>query len=264
MKTLWLLGSLGLGAGLMYFMDPERGAARRERVRGYGEEYGRQADAHWNAIRQTLGQQAPAALAQTSIPSGLRRGLEAARHFQGEDTRLPLGLCLLGSMGLGAGLAYLLEPQGGPQRRAKLCEYARAYWRTAPSTPARPQEPPRAWRVFQGQATPQVDAHTRKPAQPQAWYAEPADYEGAVLYSDPFVSREEAEAWARTQQERQPSWRIVQGRDTSRVDPHTRQSAQPQAWYAEPADANESAVLASEPFVTREEAQAWADTQGKR
>jgi len=41
-----------------------------------------------------------------------------------------------------------------------------------------------------------VDAHTRQPAQADAWYAEPDDYDGEVLYSDPFVTRAEAEAWS--------------------------------------------------------------------
>jgi hypothetical protein len=58
-----------------------------------------------------------------------------------------------------------------------------------------------AWRFFQGHDTQQVDAHTRKPAQAEAWYAEPDEYDGEVLYSDPFVTRAEAEAWAATKAE---------------------------------------------------------------
>jgi hypothetical protein len=60
-----------------------------------------------------------------------------------------------------------------------------------------------AWRVFQGHDTQQVDAHTRKPAQADAWYAEPDDDDGEVLYSDPFVTRAEAEAWAARQAEQE-------------------------------------------------------------
>jgi len=33
------------------------------------------------------------------------------------------------------------------------------------------------------------------------WYAEPDEYDGDVLYSDPFVTRAEAEAWAATKAE---------------------------------------------------------------
>ena len=78
-------------------------------------------------------------------------------------------------------------------------EHARAYWHTTATRPAPQQELRRAWRFYQGRETPRVDAHTRKPAQAEAWYAEPADYEGIVLYSEPFVTRDEAEAWALAQ-----------------------------------------------------------------
>ena len=44
-----------------------------------------------------------------------------------------------------------------------------------------------------------MDAHTRKPAQAEAWYAEPRAYDSPVLYSEPFVTRDEAEAWAEAQ-----------------------------------------------------------------
>ena len=64
-------------------------------------------------------------------------------------------------------------------------------WALAQDTQRRP------WRFYQGRDTQRVDAHTRKPAQAEAWYAEPADYESLVLYSEPFVTREEAEAWAK-------------------------------------------------------------------
>jgi hypothetical protein len=105
----------------------------------------------------------------------------------------------VGGVGLGAGLVALLEPQGGPQRRAWLREHARAYWPPTATRHAPQQELRRAWRFYQGRDTPRVDAHTRKPAQAEAWYAEPAEYEGIVLYSEPFVTRDEAEAWATAQ-----------------------------------------------------------------
>ena len=44
---------------------------------------------------------------------------------------MPLGLFLLGCVGLGAGLVYRLEPQEGPRRRALLRDKARAYWHQA-------------------------------------------------------------------------------------------------------------------------------------
>ena len=63
MKTLWWLGGLGLGAGLMYLLDAEKGAGRRDLVRGYVADSGRQAGALLDDTRRTLGRQAQAVLA---------------------------------------------------------------------------------------------------------------------------------------------------------------------------------------------------------
>ena len=43
-KTLMLLGGFGLGAGLMYLLDPERGERRRAQVRAPVQAYRRWAD----------------------------------------------------------------------------------------------------------------------------------------------------------------------------------------------------------------------------
>ena len=130
MKTLWLLGGLGLGAGLMYLLDPEKGVGRRDRVRGYVEDYGRQTGALLDDTRRTLGRQAQAVLATRSMPLRRPPGLGERLLTQAEALGLPVGLGLLGCVGLGVGLGSLLEPQGGPQRRAWLREKARTYWHT--------------------------------------------------------------------------------------------------------------------------------------
>jgi hypothetical protein len=200
MQTMWLLGGLGLGMGLMYLMDPEKGEGRRDVVRGHVVDYGRQTGDRLDDTRRTLGRQAQAVLARTRMPFRHQPGLGERLRTQAEEMGIPLGLCLLGGVGLGAGLVYLLEPQGGPQRRARLREKARAYWHLTETSPASQQELRRTWRFFQGHETQRVDAHTRKPAQALAWYAEPKDYDSNVLYSEPFVTREEAETWALAQE----------------------------------------------------------------
>jgi hypothetical protein len=128
MKTLWLLGGLGIGAGLMYLVDPEKGAGRRDAVRGQLAAYGRQTEDLLDETRRTLGRQAQAVLAKTHVPSRRQPGLGERLLTQAGQMGLPLGLCLLGCVGLGAGLVYWLEPNGGPQRRALLGDKARAYW----------------------------------------------------------------------------------------------------------------------------------------
>jgi hypothetical protein len=185
----------------MYLLDPEKGAERRDVVRGLVEDYGRQTGDFFDDTRRTVGRQARAALAsaRTRVPFRRQPGLGERLRTQAEERGLSLGLCLVGTVGLGVGLGYFLEPQGGPQRRARLYEKARAYWRPTRTRNAAQQEWRQAWRFFQGHETQRVDAHTRKPAQAQAWYAEPKDYDSHVLYSEPFVTREEAEAWAKAQ-----------------------------------------------------------------
>jgi hypothetical protein len=197
MKTLWLLGGLGLGAGLMYLLDLAKGDGRRERVRGYVVARGRRSGALWDDTRRTLGQQAQAVLATTRRPFRRQPGLGERLRTQAAQRGRTTGAVLVGGVGLAAGLVALLDPQGGPQRRAWLREKARAYWRDPSHAPQ--QELRRAWRFYQGRDTQRVDAHTRKPAQAEAWYVEPADYEGIVLYSEPFVTRDEAETWAQAQ-----------------------------------------------------------------
>jgi len=201
MQTMWLLGGLGLGAGLMYLLDPEKGAERRDVMRGQVSDYGRQTGDFFDDTRRTLGRQAQAVLATTRAPFRRQPGLGERLLMQAAERGLPLGLGLLGCVGLGVGLGYLLEPQGGPQRRARLREKARAYWHSTAMSRTPKQEWRKACHFFQGHDTQRVDPHTRKPAQAEAWYAEPKDYDSHVLYSEPFVTREEAEAWARAQGE---------------------------------------------------------------
>jgi len=55
---------------------------------------------------------------------------EEILNRQAEALGLPVGLSLVGCVGLGVGLGYLLEPQGGPQRRAWLREKALTYWQS--------------------------------------------------------------------------------------------------------------------------------------
>ena len=60
MQTMWLLGCLGLGAGLMYLLDPKQGEERRDLVRGYVVDYGRQTGDFLDDTGRNLGRQAQA------------------------------------------------------------------------------------------------------------------------------------------------------------------------------------------------------------
>ena len=52
------------------------------------------------------------------------------------------------------------------------------------------------YRLFQGKDTRQIDGHTTQGARDIAWYWEPVTYEGDVLYSNPYESKNEAESAA--------------------------------------------------------------------
>mgnify|MGYP001584453051 CR=1 FL=1 len=58
-----------------------------------------------------------------------------------------------------------------------------------------------SYRVFQGHDTQLIDGHTTRAADAQSWYYEPEDYEGDVLYSEAFGSREDAVAAAQEELE---------------------------------------------------------------
>ena len=200
MQTMWLLGGVGLGAGLMYLLDPQQGEARRDLVRGYAVDYGRQTGDFLDDTGRTLGRQAQAVFATTRRPFRRQPGLGERLLTHAEQLGTTTGMVLVGCVGLGIGLGYLLACQGSPQQRAWLREKVRTYWRPAETRHAQQRELSRRWRFFQGRDTWRVDAHTRKPARAEAWYAEPREYDSQVLYSEPFVTREEAEAWAEAQE----------------------------------------------------------------
>jgi hypothetical protein len=135
MQSLWLFGGLGLGAGLMYLLDPEKGTERRDVVRGHAVDYGRQTGDFLDDTRRTLGRQAQAVLTRTRLPFRRQPSLGQRLLMQAEEMGLPLGLGILGCVGLGVGLGYLLTYQGSPQQRVRLREKARTYWH--PTTTSR-------------------------------------------------------------------------------------------------------------------------------
>jgi hypothetical protein len=182
MHTIEFLGGLGLGAGLMYLLDPDTGDGRRDHVRGYVVNAGRQTGDFVDDTGRTLGRQAQAVLATTRRPFRRQPGLGERLLAQAEQLGTTTGMVLVGCVGLGVGLGYWWARQGPTQPRH-----------------ASQQERSQRWRFFQGHDTWRVDAHTRKPAQAEAWYVEPRAYDSGVLYSEPFVTRDEAEAWAEAQ-----------------------------------------------------------------
>lgn len=128
-KSLLLLGSLGLGAGLMYMLDPERGERRRALARAQLRTYRRQTNALLGQTTRTIDQQKRGLAAKTRTllrPTWRPEEIQPARAGQAGVVK---GLLTLGCLGLGAGLMYMLDPNMGRRRRALVYDKACAYWR---------------------------------------------------------------------------------------------------------------------------------------
>ena len=79
-KTALLIGGLGLGAGLIYMLDPERGERRRAMARTQLERYRRQTDDLWDHTTRRLGHHARALVARTLY--GTRRRYDVYARSQ--------------------------------------------------------------------------------------------------------------------------------------------------------------------------------------
>src|SRR2546426_12455562 len=123
-KALWLIGGLGLGTGLMYMLDPERGRRRRALARWQVESYRRQANTLLDQTRHALGeqthalgQQARGLLAQARTP--LRGGYGLGEMWRGGGGQVggTKRLLVVWLVGVGGGVVDMGGPQGGAKRR---------------------------------------------------------------------------------------------------------------------------------------------------
>ena len=129
-KTALFIGGLGLSAGLIYMLDPERGERRRAMARAQLERYRRQTDDLWDHTRRSLGRQASDLFARGPLARRYRRPGPGERLLaRTEQLGLLKGLLVLGCTGLGAGIMYVLDPRLGQRRRALVRDKAQAYWR---------------------------------------------------------------------------------------------------------------------------------------
>ena len=129
-KTALLIGGLGLSAGLIYVLDPERGAQRRATARAQLERYRRQTDDLWDHTRRSLGRQASDLFARSPLARRYRRpGPGELLLARAAQLGILKGLLVLGCTGLGAGIMYVLDPRLGRRRRALVRDKAQAYWR---------------------------------------------------------------------------------------------------------------------------------------
>jgi hypothetical protein len=135
-KALLLMSGLGLGAGLMYMLDPEMGSRRRALARAQAETYRRWPDDLVDHTRRTLGRQTDTLSRQARTLGQQTRGLlgrlgmplqEERRQGERWLERTENMAGILGCVGLGLGLMYILDPTSGPERRTQLSDLVRSY-----------------------------------------------------------------------------------------------------------------------------------------
>jgi uncharacterized protein HemX len=127
-KALLVLGGLGLGAGLIYMSASDR-----------EEQYRRLAPAQWQTYRRRtndlIGQTSRSLARQTRGLLGkarppLKYGWRQRQMLptQAGMTGGTQSLLILGCVGIGAGLMYMLDPKAGQRRRALVYDKAQSYW----------------------------------------------------------------------------------------------------------------------------------------
>ena len=129
-KSLWLLGGLGLGAGLIYMSGSQREARYRRLAQDQLQAYRRRTNDLIGQTSRSIGHQTRGWLDRIRPPidrygHGWRQ--RAARPAPAEMLGAQI-LLILGGIGLGAGLMYILDPRAGRRRRALAYDKVRSYW----------------------------------------------------------------------------------------------------------------------------------------
>jgi hypothetical protein len=129
-KTVILISGLGLGAGLIYILDLERGERRRAMARAQLGRYRRQTDDLWDHTTRSLGRQARDLFARAPLARRYSRPAPGELlRVRAEQLGILRGILMLACTGLGAGVMYMLDPRVGRRRRTLVRDKAQAYWR---------------------------------------------------------------------------------------------------------------------------------------
>ena len=130
-RSLLMISGIGLGVGLVYALQQDRTASRRAltRLRRYAPRHGME---QWiDSARGTIQRQARTLLPR---PWHQHSSYALSAHPQMHWSAMVTGLVIVGSLVLGAGLMYVLDPYTGRQRRARFQQASASSWRRFTST----------------------------------------------------------------------------------------------------------------------------------
>lgn len=122
----WLLGGLGLGALVMYFLDPDAGADRREGAVGLakqaGQRIGKVRDSVMSAVQAESISDAVDQI-KDALPSQITENSEDDEE-ESSSPLLSLAATAVGCALMGAAVMYLMDPDAGARRRGYLRDQA--------------------------------------------------------------------------------------------------------------------------------------------
>ena len=134
-KTLLILSGLGLGAGLIYMSVAEREEQHRRLAPAQWQTYRRRTSDLFGQTSRSLAHQTRGIARQTR---GLLEKARPSRTYewgprqtwarQAGITGGTPSLWILGCVGIGAGLMYMLDPVAGRRRRTLVYDKAQSYW----------------------------------------------------------------------------------------------------------------------------------------
>jgi hypothetical protein len=129
-----LVGGVGIGAGLLYLLDPDKGQKRRERILGSAGDLASQARDYAGEALGGIGGKVGNMLGSAREYAGEKlQGVSDYAHDRAGDVRdfaqrrvfgetraehrVGVTICALSSMALGAALMYAFDPASGKTRR---------------------------------------------------------------------------------------------------------------------------------------------------
>jgi len=150
-KVMSIVGGVGLGAGLLYLLDPESGNKRRRQImrtlEGLGSgladgasgllhSAGDTAGSAYGAVSSAVGSAGSAAskylsqardYASNKSYDARRYTIESLGGEMPHSHKLGMTMCALSSMAMGAALMYVFDPASGRSRRQVAQSYAKEH-----------------------------------------------------------------------------------------------------------------------------------------